>query len=518
MKKLVSLLLVLTLVFSLTACGGDASTNATTAAPEATTANGETPAETTTEPAVEKPAKLTIMCDGTVITEDDDAQAFYDQLSAATGIELEWIRPDHSGYSDQVSNTFTTGENLPDIVLLPYDAYATYASLGYLWNMTEAWENSEVKNSGRLTSNAADLFEANKVLGEDGEMGLYGFTPQQGNGCLTYIKQSWLDAAGIKDLPTTYAEYYDMLLKMKEATGKAPIAAAGVIGNEAPYINYLPEFYQDAYPEFYEKDGVWVDGFSEDAMKAALQRLADAYADGLIVGDSFTISTKDARTKYEEDEFGVFTYWAGTWRGNLMVNIQKADKYAAAATETLAVLEPLAEVGAYLNRYSPVWCITSSCENPEGAFEFFLQKMLDGGECQMLWEYGAEGVHYTYDGTTFTQLNRKSTEKPGTKNHFDGMLKLGNYAADYNGGEDVGLASAAPEAIEAMEIFNANSVQAPALNKTQEFTDYSAKIWASRSELVAKVVKGEISVDDAMSTYEAECGEEIEAILDSLNN
>lgn len=514
MKKLVSLLLVLTLVFGLTACGGnDANTDATTAGNDTTTA-----AEETTAKVVEKPAKLTIMCDGTVITEDDGAQAFYDGLSAATGIELEWIRPDHSGYKDAVSNTFTTGTNLPDIVLLPYDAYATYASLGYLWNMTDAWENSEVKNSGRLIASAEALFEANKVKGEDGELGLYGFTPQQGNGCLTYIKQSWLDAAGITTLPKNYEEYHTMLVKMKEATGKAPVAAAGVIGNEAPYINYLPEFYQDAYPEFYEKDGVWVDGFTEDAMKAALQRLADAYSEGLIVGDVFTLTTKECRTKYEEDEFGVFTYWAGTWRGNLVTNIQKADKYAAAATETLAVLEPIAEVGAYLNRYSPLWCITTSCENPEGAFEFFLQKMLDGRECQLLWEYGAEGVHYTYDGTTFTQLNRKSTDKPGTKNHFDGMLKLGEYASDFNGGVDIGLASAKPEAIEAMQIFNANSKQAPALNKTEAFTDYSAKIWQSRSELTAKVVKGEISVDDAMATYASECGEEIEAILDSLNN
>jgi ABC-type glycerol-3-phosphate transport system substrate-binding protein len=514
MKKLISALLATSMVFGLTACGSE-TTDTQTTANDQTTAAVE---ETTTAKVVEKPSKITIMCDGTVITEDDDAQAFYDDLSAATGITLEWIRPDHSGYADQVNNVFTTGTNLPDVVLLPYDSYATYASLGYLWDMTEAWDNSEVKNSGRLVDSAEALFEANKVTGEDGELGLYGFIPQQGNGCLTYIKQSWLDAAGITTLPTTYAEYYDMLVKMKEATGKAPVAAAGVIGTEAPYINYLPEFYQDAYPEFYEKDGVWVDGFSEDAMKDALQRLADAYKDGLLAGDIFTLTTKECRTLYEEDQFGVFTYWAGTWRGNLITNIQKANNYAAAETETLAVLEPIAEVGAYLNRFTPLWCITTSCENPEGVFEYFLQKMLDGGECQMLWEYGSEGTHYTYDGTTFTQLNRKSTDKAGTKNHIDPMLKLGEFASDYNNGVDVGLSSAKAEAVEAMEIFNRTSKQAPAIKKTEAFTDYSAKIWSSRSELVAKVVKGEITVDDAMATYASECGEEIEAILDSLNN
>ena len=39
------------------------------------------------------------------------------------------------------------------------------------------------------------------------------------------------------------------------------VSAAGFVGNEAPYTNYLPEFYQDAYPSFYQgEDGVWRDG------------------------------------------------------------------------------------------------------------------------------------------------------------------------------------------------------------------------------------------------------------------
>ena len=56
------------------------------------------------------------------------------------------------------------------------------------------------------------------------------------------------------------------------------VSAAGFVGNEAPYTNYLPEFYQDAYPSFYQgEDGVWKDGFTEDSMKEAIKRLQDAY-------------------------------------------------------------------------------------------------------------------------------------------------------------------------------------------------------------------------------------------------
>lgn len=101
------------------------------------------------------------------------------------------------------------------------------------------------------------------------------------------------------------------------------VSSAGLIGTEAPYTNYLPEFYQDAYPSFYKNDeGVWVDGFTEDSMKAALERLKSAYEAGYIDKESLTNATSDCRTKFYEDKFGVFTYWAGTWATNLKTNLE----------------------------------------------------------------------------------------------------------------------------------------------------------------------------------------------------
>lgn len=101
------------------------------------------------------------------------------------------------------------------------------------------------------------------------------------------------------------------------------VSSAGLIGTEAPYTNYLPEFYQDAYPSFYKNDeGVWVDGFTEDSMKDALERLKSAYEAGYIDKESLTNATSDCRTKFYEDKFGVFTYWAGTWATNLKTNLE----------------------------------------------------------------------------------------------------------------------------------------------------------------------------------------------------
>lgn len=521
MKKLVSLLLVLTLVFSLTACGDKANTDPTTAAPNPGNTDTTTAApEATTVASAEKPAKITITCDGTVMTEDNAGADFYKQLSEELGIELAFERPDHAGYKDYCATLFGAGsDNLPDVVLLSADNYATYASLGYLWDMTDAWENSEVKNSGRVSEMGLELFENSKVVGPDGEYHLYGFSAVQGNGCLTYVKQSWLDAAGITTLPTTYAEYIDMLTKMKEAKGADfVVTAAGLIGNEAPYINYLPEFYQDAYPEFYEKDGKWVDGFTEQAMQDAMQRLADAYAAGLIDTEIINRSTKDCRTLFEEDKFGVFTYWAGKWCGNLIKNIQTGNKYPGADKDTIVAMPPLAEVGQYLNRIAPQWCITTNCKNPEGVFEHYLQKMLDGGRAQLLWEYGAEGTHWSYENGTFELKPLPSTGNTGSYNHIDGLLKLGEYRSDFNGGVDIGLLTASTETmVAAQEIFNANSKMAPSIKKTDAVNENAATIWTVRKSVIADVVMGKMTVEEGMAKYESECGAAVEEILASLN-
>ncbi|MCM1467047.1 MAG: extracellular solute-binding protein [Alistipes sp.] len=517
MKKLVSLLLVLTMVFSLVACGPSANEDPTTAAPSGNTDVTTAAPEETTKASAEKPASITITCDGTVVTEDDNAPAFYAELEALLGIDLEFERPDHSGYKDYIGTLFGAGaDSLPDVVLLSADAYATYASLGYLWDMTDAWENSEPRNSGRISQMGLDLFEGSKVVGPDGEFHLYGFSAVQGNGCVTYVKQSWLDAAGITELPKTYEEYYDMLKKMKEAKGTAyVVSAAGLVGGEAPYINYLPEFYQDAYPEFYEKNGVWVDGFGEDAMKGALQRLADAYADGLIDPEIVNRSTSDCRNNFYADEFGVFTYWAGKWCNTLTVQNASKAGYPGAADEVMVPMAPIAEVGTYLNRIAPQWCITTNCKNPEGVFEHYLSKMLDGRDVQLLWEYG---THYTYENGVFTLTALESSGNTASYNHIDGLLKLGEYASDFNGGVDIGLDVASPKiAQDAMELFNANTKMAPSIKKTDAMNEYSATIWTVRKSIIADVAMGKMTVEEGMAKYETECGSMVEEILASLN-
>lgn len=532
-NKVVACLLTGAMALSMVGCASADGTGTSTASTEAsvsteTSVSEETSTEASTEASVEetveevvKPESITVMWDGTIFKEGDNyAEAFYDALSEKLGIEINWIRPDHSTYSEQVAIAFTDQSTLADVVILPANLYSSYASQGNLWNMTDAWLNSDTANSGRLTDAAAQVIDSWYVTGPDGEKGIYGFYPARGNGCITYISAAWATAAGYTEdtLPTTWEEYQTFLLALKDANdGKAPVLAAGGLYNsEAPYTNYLPEFWQDAYPDFYQaEDGTWVDGFTEDKMAEALDRIAWGYSNGVINSAILeNLSTSDVRNKYfYAGETGVFTYWAGTWAYNNKTNLEKND-----LDGTCWELEPIAELGTYKERMSPMICITSACENPEGVFKYFIDTMLDGGDVQMLWQYGVEGVHYEWneDHTAITGLATEATkgtekESKTSKNLFEANLKLANFV------ENDPYTPADPVIDESFNLFNTHSSFAPAPVSSDVYNEYSATLWTEKQELSAAVAKGEMTGAEAVAKYIEDCGSISEAVIASFN-
>ncbi|MCM1252106.1 MAG: extracellular solute-binding protein [Clostridium sp.] len=537
-KKIISLLMVAVMTASLVGCGNsgggssDSTDNsaATTDNSAASTDNNTAAADTTqtTEPAadtssdIEKPEEITIMMDGTVFTKENGQAEFFAKLEELTGIKYNIIQPDHDAYFDNVGQTIASGD-WPDVIILSGTYYSSYASEGVLWDMTDAWENSELKQR-QVAYDGAGVVEGVKLNGQ-----LFGMPAARGNGCVTYVKKAWMDDCGITSVPTNYDEYLAMLEAFAK-DGKYGVTAAGFIGPEAPYVNYLPEFYQDAHPSFYIKaDGTYADGFTEDSMKAALERLADAYAKGVIDPTTLTNGTADCRNKFYSDDFGVFTYWAGTWATNLKTNLENNG-----LDGELVALPPIAEVGAYLDRIPPVWCITSTCENPEGVFKYFIEAMQDGGDVQFLFTYGVEGTHWStaaetlYAGETNDKGESKekvyadgefhmldNLENPGTqytKAHIDPNLALVELANDPR------ETTVAAEAKESTALFNANSVTADLIPSTDAMTQYNGDLTTLKNEIVAKVAMGEMTVEEGYAKFEADGGANwSQQIVDSLN-
>ena len=519
-KKMLAAGMAMTMAatMALSGCSAGSKTNGTAASAESSSATGET----TGKSEVKKPEKITIMVNGTVTTKANNRDAFEKKWEELTGIDLEIIQPDHDAYFDVLGQSFASGpENWPDVIILNGSYYTGYAEEGALWDMTEAWNNSELKASGRVKGE--DVIEATKLNGK-----LYGFPNARRGGCLTYVKKKWLDNCGL-EAPTTYDEYLNMLKAFTEGDPDGNgvngdtygVSAAGLVGAKGgdPSSNYLPEFYQDAQPNFaLGEDGVWYDGFTKENFKGALERLRDAYSKGYIDKETLTNGTNDCRNKFYEDKFGAFTYWAGTWATNLKNNLEANGKDGE-----LIPLKPIKEVGTYEEGTAPVWAITSACENPEGVFKYFIENMLDGGDMQMLWSYGVEDVHWstkaeTILGNTYAEgefHTKESIEKTGTqytKQHLDPTLAIVTWD------NDPGKNNVKEEARVSQELFNENSHAAVIIPSTEAMATYNGDLTTLKNSIVADVVVQGLSIDEAYKRFESEGGAEwSKLIVDSLN-
>lgn len=574
-KKFLSAAVSSALVASmlLTGCGNDSNSgNAESGSGSSAASNTESSASNTESTPAESSAAssegessdnsgyvltdLKVMVDGTVnsVKQETEAQikvrdAFIPQLEAAIGeaigheINIDFEVGDHSKYNEYVGRKFVS-EQYPDVMIMSANMMKQYQSTGLLWDMADAYDNAEFNTSGRLT-----LTGINEGM-KDSQGHLYGFAPTYGNGCVTYVKQSWLDNVGLKgDDIKTYDDFYNMLLKFtqEDPDGNGVngdtygFISAGLIGGEAPWTNYIAEFWQDAYPSIIQgEDGVWYDGFQTDATKAALERLKQAYyVDKVIDPDSFTAGTKQAREKWwgaeQSGSAGVFTYWAGTWYKNLTENLAKNE-----LPSDVYELAPIAEIknswGGYLNREAPVWVIIDDGDGDnsreQAIFDAFIETMLDGDKVQTLWTYGAEGLEWSAEASEGFTLNAGTDKekvygpyaegefhqlpsvaepesKLSTKNHLDPLLVVSPLTNGYVAVGDLESVS--------NKFFTDNCVDAPASPSSDTYSERSADIVDARNVAIAEVVVNGGDVDAAMEKYVNTVGSLIDQILEELN-
>lgn len=543
-KRFLSLLLSATMVVALAGCGG--STETASEAPKASETETvvSTEATETAEAASFDLSEITMVVDGTLTANEDNRQdAFKAQWEEAVGekighaITLNIQQLDHSGYTDAVNRLFAGGD-YPDVMIMSASMYAQYATTGILWDMTDAYANAEFQS--RITAP-----EINEGLKKGGK--LYGFAPAYGNGCVTYIKQTWLDNCGISlDSIKTFDDYYNMLLAFStgdpdgngvDGDTYGTIAAGYAKIDEAPYIMYLPEFWQDAYPAIYKNaDGVWVDGFQEEATKKALLRLQQANADGVIDPTTLENGTKEAREKFFSNDqtgsSGSFAYWAGTWYQTLTDNLIKND-----VDTSLVELPPIAEVGAYINREAPVWVIIDDGDGDnsreQAIFDAFIETMLDGGKVQTLWTYGAEDVHWSTKAESFT-TNPDNPDKKKDYSYEEGVFHLKQAPNDANAlwkknamdpalviaplaGDYANFTDTSELAMEGNKFFTANCKNAYSSPSSETFTNESGTIVDAQKICIADVVVEGGDVDAAIQTYVDSVGSIVEQILAELN-
>ena len=313
------------------------------------------------------------------------------------------------------------------------------------------------------------------------------------------------------------------------------VIAAGLISAEAPWTNYMPEFWQNAYPALMQdENGVWVDGFQSEETKAALERLRQGWVDGVIDPDTsaFYGKTKNTREKWfgadQAGSAGCFAYWAGTWRETLYNNLSKNG-----LEQNVAMLPKLAEIDGFLDRSAPVWVILDDGDGnnsrEQAIFDKFFETMLDGDKVQTMWTYGVENVHWSVAAETVvlapgTEKESSTTYEAGTfhhlpglqdntslykKNHIDNLLAIVPLTNGFGTLSDmVG---------EANDFFNQYAKAAPQVPSSATYGTTGSVITDAVLVAVTDYVTKGTSYDDVMATYKASCGSVLDTVLAELN-
>lgn len=459
--------------------------------------NTSTTEEGTATETVEKPAAIS-MTATTTITEENglfDVAAKYKEL---TGIDLSIEKPDHNKYYEKITLSFAS-ENPSDVIEMGSTYYPEYANSGVLWDMTKAWEDTTAPAKAITDETYVNALKIDDIL--------YGFPMARGNGTITYVRQDWLDQAGLA-APTNYAEFIEMLRVFKKrGNGAIPLTAAGLINSETPYDIYLREFYQDATPDFYlNKDtGKYVDGMSEQAMKDALQRMRDAYAEGLIDAEVVTNKTSTCRDKVYAGLVGAFNYWAGSWATKIEDNTITSDPNAK-----FTAIPVIAE-SKYIERVPTAMVITNKPDsNKTGIFENLILYSHDGDEGQMLFTHGVQDIHYKINADgSYEALGYK--EDPKTlveKSIYAPELSITSWADPFKLDERVTTSLAQ---------FQKDSVQALVPVVSDVISENLANLNVIKGEVIANVVHGNMSVDEGINDYQTRAKAQIDAILADLN-
>ncbi len=463
-----------------------------------TTAAVETTAEKAAVKEVEKPKKINFMSDTLLIKEDglDQLLAKYKEI---TGIELVITQPAHNQYQEKLKLTIASGENIDAAEIYSAD-YVNFSSNGVFAPLKSYIDNSEL-----FKPINKEYFEALTLA--DGE--IYGVPMNTGGGCITYVRQDWLDNLGL-EMPKTWDEYYEL---MKAFTFNDPDKNGqnDTFGYTGPGVGvdsdwYIRDFYQDASPDLIVKDGKWIDGFSQPEFKEALVRLNKAYSEGLIDKEIFTNKTSTCRDKFYAGKVGLFTYWAGTWNRNMQVNTEPNFPNAKVAAM------PPVEGSYYNNRVPYVTSVLKKSKNAEGVFKYLVEFMHDGAEGQKLFTFGVEGVHYEVKDGKIEMMPRISDpKKPLAKTYHSPELQLNPFTIDIDPNLD-------PLITGSLKIFMDNAKQQQLIPESATWAKRAGDIRKLKEEIIAKTMISEYSIDDGLALYATKSKElGMDKVLEEIN-
>lgn len=387
MKKLISLLLALTMVFTLAACGGK--TEAPKADAPAADAPAAEPVEVGTIGSPDAPVTVKIVVKDVFPDEEDVIAlcAAINEKMAAQGkyVDVQFVEPPASGYASAMPLAVMNGEVDADIIYFQ-GGDKPVADQGLLEDLTPYIAGSE---------NVKSLMDESNVAKMESYPYLLWLAPPRVS--TPVVRTDWLE--GVSSYETLVADptpenYITFFKELKEVNGaKYAFCCYADHGNLDAFFNHAFGVTGTCLQE----NGEWIFSKASQAEKAKLEFYAQLYAEGLLDPDYLTLTWDVVEQRFYDGEAAVI---AGTAGGVVQVYDQKMlSLYGDSAS--LTVLPPAKGVsqsyrsidttkesrGLAINVDSEVkdaaWAVLDFMASPEG-------RILD--------KVGIEGTHYNIEG------------------------------------------------------------------------------------------------------------------------
>jgi len=406
-KKLLALLLAVVMVVSvLAACNNDKPVETKPNETKGQDFGNKETQPKETEPA--EPVKLTFMFNGGEIVEGSIGWHWVKQLEEHCNVEIEWICPASSAYTDQLQLTLLE-ENRPDAIIFPTDwmdsaSFADAVNAGMFTDIAGMIENypNLMEHTASVSWEALDIFDDGRIWGVPRS------TVMRADGW--WVNEQWLEAIGSDykegDI-ITIDELYDIIYKFtyNDPDGNGVNDTYGVrsYAKDDGTINTGFEhiFGLGTGSEFYMIDGepVMLKYSKEhDNYKKYLAFMQKCWEAGVIDPDAFALDNKASNERWLANVTGIWCQYAGN------MQVVPTDQNPATYVYLPGVVEKEGDTFGYGEFATGVyyyWSISNTCEHPEKVLEVF---------------------DYVLSDEQWTNLNAGSVEGIG----FD-ILPDGNY-------------------------------------------------------------------------------------------
>ncbi len=354
-----------------------------------------------------------------------------------------------------------------------------------------------------------------EILNDDSQM-LYisGFEDESIATKGGVIRDDWLEKVGM-DIPETYDEWYEVGKAFKTEFDCSDPFYFNYAVNPGTYFSGgfdLPGFdVTGTGTHFYQIDGQIQSCYVQDNMKDFITMLAQWYSEGLLSRDFYNnTGGGDSETEIFSDQVGVF--WS---EASYITEYNGYDDLQAKGFHVVGMPNTVMEKGQITHFDGGVSqtnvnavCITVGTENLDVLAKWLDYQFTEEG--QLLNNYGMEGISYYFDEDGLPHYTEDMIHNPDGLNFTQASGSYIHYSAPSLFDSDRDLEANMDElGLAAIEMYNSGSDGAYGLPANMTYTEEeTAQLYGSltdvdtyASEMIMKFVVGELNIDENWDEY-----------------